>query len=576
MHDPVIDFEQIRKEAIEALPPNTFNLIKTKHSSGKANSEAWRCVIDCDFGDRIVPIALRIELPIYFPLSFPRVYLEKESIPLIGFIPHLNDNEYICTYQEGFDIPNPSGAANQIYTGRKNSRDIIEDGKRKRNERDIDDEFANYWSEQFDSKFPVLNSYLSLIDEENPADIYVAILESPIGIYKQIIFSQERQFVGLKDYLNRRKIKFTVEPVFFIAHEINLRPPFLKTNFDVVQLLIGLEKLEEFYKYFSKAKYASVIVRKRINDQTYYFGWNHTRIVLPKGWMRMPSVAKAYTELPQRNEHIQRFICDDYSPQRLQLRTSGMAKGKSIRLGFIGLGSVGSNLLHLCRSFDPDYYFLMDNDKLEVENIARHLLGIKYCGQNKAEAIKSHLQDYRPEIPIEVLSSDLLSLIERKFDKLNECDLNFICIGDTVRETVIADAIKSGLLTKPCAFLWVEPYLASGHLIYIHPSDPKDYKDYFDEEGFYKFRVLSNDNPKNELMKKEAGCSSAFTPYGAPDLIQFLSALLPQLRKVWINPHQSSFRMSWIGNLEYLLREGFKVESEHVNSEYNTLNINSL
>jgi hypothetical protein len=293
--------------------------------------------------------------------------------------------------------------------------------------------------------------------------------------------------------------------------------------------------------------------------------------VTPKGgWHRKPTVKQAYTVLPQRNDHIQRFICENYTSGRLRLRTAGMVKERDTKFGFVGLGSVGSNLLHFCRSFEPSHYFLLDNDTLKVENIGRHLLGIRYIRQNKAKAIKSYLNEYRPEISIDAVDADLLSLVGGRFDKLNNCDLNFICIGDLNKEIVIAEAIASAILTKPCLFIWVEPYLAAGQVIYINPNDPKDYKSYFDEEGYYQFRILSKDNPKEKILKREAGCSSAFTPYSGPDLIQFLSCINPYIRELWIDFDCPSFRLSWIGNLEYLRKaEGLIIEPGFIEFKYN-------
>lgn len=61
----------------------------------------------------------------------------------------------------------------------------------------------------------------------------------------------------------------------------------------------------------------------------------------------------------------------------------------------VGLGAVGGyiadSLIKIGAGID-DEFTIIDNDTLSVDNVGRHLLGMKYIGKSKSQAFKEYAQ----------------------------------------------------------------------------------------------------------------------------------------------------------------------------------------
>jgi hypothetical protein len=111
--------------------------------------------------------------------------------------------------------------------------------------------------------------------------------------------------------------------------------------------------------------------------------------------------------------------------------------------------------------------------------------------------------------------------------------------------------------------LWVEPYLAAGHCIYIHPDDIK-YKEAFDIiEGWELCRYNVIDRKEylngNEILKmREASCQSSYIPYSGGKVVHFLSQLFPKLVDIVNNGLQNSTAYTWTGDFNQLKSLGLE------------------
>ena len=54
-------------------------------------------------------------------------------------------------------------------------------------------------------------------------------------------------------------------------------------------------------------------------------------------------------------------------------------------------------------------FTLMDKDHLEVENVIRHVCGLRYVGEKKTDALEDVLKDRNPDIKVRKLNHDLLT-----------------------------------------------------------------------------------------------------------------------------------------------------------------------
>lgn len=96
---------------------------------------------------------------------------------------------------------------------------------------------------------------------------------------------------------------------------------------------------------------------------------------------------------------------------RLFSRISGLFDVQAfadLRVMIAGCGSGGSQVASQLVMSGVRNFVLVDNDVLEPENVIRHVCGIRYLGQKKAEALSDVLRDRNPLTQIQIYNDDLL------------------------------------------------------------------------------------------------------------------------------------------------------------------------
>ena len=226
-----------------------------------------------------------------------------------------------------------------------------------------------------------------------------------------------------------------------------------------------------------------------------------------------------------------------------------------------GLGSIGSNLLYFLNSLKVNEFKLIDPDILLVENIQRHLLGLSDVKFHKTVALKAHLQWKNPLLKVSTRELSIIDVLENEPKFINESDYLFVSIGNENVEEYIGDSIQNYLLQVPTFFIWVEPYLCGGHLVYVNPKDCRNYSNFF-KDGLFKYNIIDKEEyiKGNELLSiREAGCQSSFTPYSETNVILFLSRIYPIIYKIISENIDKSASYTWIGDTTPLKKQKLKV-----------------
>lgn len=74
-----------------------------------------------------------------------------------------------------------------------------------------------------------------------------------------------------------------------------------------------------------------------------------------------------------------------------------------------GCGSGGSQVALQLAMSGVRKFILVDKDKLEVENVIRHVCGIRYLGWRKTAALADVLSDRNPQVEVREFDSDLMT-----------------------------------------------------------------------------------------------------------------------------------------------------------------------
>jgi molybdopterin/thiamine biosynthesis adenylyltransferase len=229
------------------------------------------------------------------------------------------------------------------------------------------------------------------------------------------------------------------------------------------------------------------------------------------------------------------------------------------RVGIIGCGSIGSQIARSLVEIGIDKFLLIDQDTLTFENIARHICGASDVGKLKVEALKQLFTSHFPNCEITTYSEEIINLLLSYEIVLNRSDFSVVAIGHLPTELRLNQLLKQNVIDKPILYVWVEPYLAGAHAIWIDPNNQGCLECVFDQKHDYLQNVL--DMP-GQYSKRESGCQSAFVPYGVLEVKRFTNDLLFFIHDILSGKFQNNMVFTWLGNLTEQRKNGRKVSSK--------------
>lgn len=109
-----------------------------------------------------------------------------------------------------------------------------------------------------------------------------------------------------------------------------------------------------------------------------------------------------------------------YSRNNGILETSLLEKSK---VGIVGLGSGGSSIAVELAKAGVGKFVLIDFDRLELSNIARHASGIEDLGRYKTKAVKDLVRSKNPYTEVQTDEFDINEDVTRAEDLLKDCNL---------------------------------------------------------------------------------------------------------------------------------------------------------
>lgn len=532
--------ETINRNSVNELPKGQF-------------IEVWRIETEVEVGSFQKRISLLIAFEEFFPFTIPRIYLSKESYDIISPIPHIDKKRFVCTFHSDsliLDINNPSGIV-QICL--RKAKKIIKNGLEGTNHNDFKDELSAYWMDNYEYKTFQFLSLLSDFPKETML-LKICTLNPVYNQIKYLLYKSDKDANTKKfiDFVLSKGCKGVESAVLFLAnYTISSKPPFSENNEDILKSMDD-NSLGIFKKYInSETLNKYIIFAANTSSKPILLGWRHNvlntrRSGFRKGVLTPFVVLSKY----QKKDKIERILASEYSNNRIENRTSGLIRMKYNFL-VAGLGSIGSNLIYFLNGLNYPNFKLIDDDYLKVENIGRHLLGMNNINSAKVHAIKSYIENIRPDQNVSIELSRLESIIINKISYFNDCDYAFVAIGNQNIENLLIEKHNEGRITVPMFFLWVEPYAIGGHCVFIHPDDKITLANLY-EGHLYRFNIINpveylKSNPA--LSKQEAGCQTSYTPYSGNDVILFLSSIYKWMNDIIQNSTKQSIVMQWKGNI---------------------------
>lgn len=246
-------------------------------------------------------------------------------------------------------------------------------------------------------------------------------------------------------------------------------------------------------------------------------------------------------------------------------RMNEVINNKAKKIAIVGCGSIGASLAFKLLKTGCTNLLLIDPQRLSVDNIARHILGMEYVNLYKAEALENFLKKQFIETNIKSIPKNVIDC----FEELKSCDLIISALGSeakAVETKMVKDTISNNL--PPLISCWLEANAVAGHSILFNNNQQTFSKEIpFDIDTFFNSLTILKDDYAKSLYKDDVGCNSSYMPYSflSADIHinHFAHMVVKNILEEDIQPVLSS-----IGDLSNL--------KQYIKNEYKDLNSFSL
>lgn len=534
-------------------------ILKTENISGNSSIKRYEEVIavetELSLNDGLKIILLYITLKEPYSVHFPKIYIDEKSYDELKFIPHINEDLSICIYD----------TESNFYFEQKNLPEIVVDliAKSKiilRGKNDVsylkeefEREFLAYWNIKYSNKEKTSETGICLIDSQHFQNLKAIKFINKFGLYEYLVYNNEDHFKLLQKYLKIKDVKYVEIPAFAATFK-ELEPPY---NITFSKSVKYLNDLNDFKSKINKLKFGEFLVVFK-NEYDELFGWTYPFVKKHINGFRELSNWQFLNSNFGKNYLVNRLSFSSISPKRLDIRTSGIEVNRELKIALIGIGSVGSNLLHYLTKYPISKYCLIDPDILKVENVFRNKFGFNYITEFKVDIGEYEILSKNPFTEVLSFRRDICAVIENEPDVIEDYDFRFIVLGILRIEKYILQHLINLKSAKPIIIIWVEPYLASGQLVYLKPED-------FDRGinliSNYPFHVIKSGQ---NISKKEGSCQTGYMPYSDMRLNLFLSSINSILYEILVeNNYNKSKVISWIGDTEELKKINIEINDKY-------------
>ncbi|MCG7928780.1 MAG: ThiF family adenylyltransferase [Candidatus Thiodiazotropha lotti] len=233
-------------------------------------------------------------------------------------------------------------------------------------------------------------------------------------------------------------------------------------------------------------------------------------------------------------------------------------------VAIVGCGALGASIARLLAQAGVSSFILIDHDKLETQNTSRHLLGHRFVGQYKSDALAAMLLEDFPHLQdITAHKYSCEHLLSSCMEKLSSCDLILSAGIDFVGDSALNRWRLASKESPPHLCTWTEPFALAGHAIALFGLD--DLMDAFDIDGKPRIELTQWNNDK-QILITEAGCGNSFQPHGSVDLQRTITLASKLALDMLTGTLSTPTRRTWQGDLSQVLHLGGKPSLDFTDS----------
>lgn len=117
--------------------------------------------------------------------------------------------------------------------------------------------------------------------------------------------------------------------------------------------------------------------------------------------------------------------------------------GKTVAI--VGIGTGGATCADELTRCAVDRFFLVDFDRLEIQNLARHTCGMRDLGRFKTEAVADRIHDVNPEAQVRTFEKDIVKTPGLLEEIVAGSDLVLICTDNNAsRYAINEECLRRG------------------------------------------------------------------------------------------------------------------------------------
>jgi hypothetical protein len=474
--------------------------------------------------------AVIIYLPPFFPEKPPQVFLTKADIPK-ETVPHVNNEGQICTLPPN-SVVNPFQPVEQLQQILKTAKEVFH--------------------KQYSPAELALEVERELLAYWNPTKRRIFISDNTIDTHRVVRLVDTRRNdvfeYSVQSYHNiiesNGNIGLVIDvPRTDIVSLLNNLPTYLSQNISWTRgkhLLTSLLTTKQHV-----GKYLTIFLLFRCSTAN--------GAVILSGCFKNPLAVTSTKDkiLASLNKltvasPFDRCATYDLRSKALIQRTGQSADNFSdFRIVIVGCGSVGGNVADLLTRSGIKTLLFVDPDHIEPENLGRHICVTPTIFTPKVQAVASHLSLRAKDLQLKVIMDDVRSDESLKMIQEFSPSLIISATGCTNTDLTLSEYCRQGQLTH-VAFLWVEPNLAAGHVVYQPSHQETTLLDLHaaDNAGRFLYIHRKIEDPQSFVMNQHA-CQTSFTPYSATDVAEFSAAATKRIIDLVLTPPKYLSAFCW-------------------------------
>lgn len=228
-------------------------------------------------------------------------------------------------------------------------------------------------------------------------------------------------------------------------------------------------------------------------------------------------------------QEILSIRCDYYYLNRV-IGNDSLYSEKKVLL--IGAGSLGGYIAAELVKNGFNNITVYDGDIITTENTMRYVNGGRFCGFNKATALKIYLEEMHPEINIQAYDKN----IDQKslLSQMGSCDLIIFAVGSSDTQLAMNRVLKNNHYGKNVLFIWLEAGGEYSHILKVNYQNNGCFECLYTSPSGELVNNKANIKNETEITNSTIhnGCGGTRVAYGTAVLMRTTAVLLDVLKNI--------------------------------------------